>query len=166
MKRIIVGIALVLLVCACVDRSSSAPPPSAESGATPMTQERMEAILRSIASAAKGTPGMLDFTFQGVRLQCISDIQADRMRIIAAIGPVSALTGEQIARILDANFVTSLDARYGASQGILFAAFLHPLSPLTQGELVSAAGQVASLARTFGSTYSAGGFRYNEGEAL
>jgi len=167
MKRIAIGLVLGLLVTACVEPSSSAPPATpGESKAAAMTQERMEQILSDIASESRGTPGMLDFTFQGVRLQCISDVRADRMRIVAAIGPVSELSGDQIARILDANFVTSLDARYGSSQGILFAAFLHPLSALSERELRSAAKQVASLARTFGSSYSAGSLHYNEGEAL
>ena len=82
------------------------------------------------------------------------------MRLIATIAPVADLTAEHIARILEANFHTALDARYATSNGYLYAAFIHPLSPLTEGELGSAVAQVSNLARTFGTTYSSGELVY------
>ena len=82
------------------------------------------------------------------------------MRLIATISPVSELTGEQVARILEANFHSALDARYATSRGYLYAAFIHPLSPLSDAELRSAVAQVANLARTFGTTYSSGELLY------
>jgi hypothetical protein len=86
------------------------------------------------------------------------------MRIISPVVPISALTGEQLAAILNANFHSALDVRYGTSEGILYyAAFIHPLSPLTTVELNSAIRQVSSLVRTFGTTYSSGELRYGDG---
>ena len=59
-----------------------------------------------------------------------------------------------------ANFHTALDGRYATSEGVLYAAFIHPLSPLTEEELASALRQVAALARNFGTTYSSDALLY------
>ena len=122
-----------------------------------MTQESLESILRSIAPEAKGVPGALGFAVSGVQMECISDVKHDRMRLVAVITSVSNLTSEQVGRILEANFHTALDARYATSQGYLYAAFIHPLSPLTEQELRSAVAQISTLATNFGTTYSSGG---------
>jgi hypothetical protein len=132
----------------------------------PMTQEKMENILRAVGSEARGVPGLLEFKIKEVMLVCISDPEHDRMRIIAQIRPVSDLTSEQVAAILEANFHSALDARYATSQGVLYAAFIHPLSSLTEQELRSAAVQVASLTLTFGSSYSSGNLVFGGGRAL
>ncbi|MDE2149210.1 MAG: hypothetical protein KGJ55_05120, partial [Gammaproteobacteria bacterium] len=52
------------------------------------------------------------------------------------------------------NFHTMLDVRYATSDGIVYAAFIHPLSPLHGGEFVSALQQAARAALTFGGTYT------------
>ena len=122
----------------------------------PMTREKMEKILRVIGTEARGVPGLLEFKVKEVVLVCISDPGHDRMRIIAQIRPLSDLTSEQLEAILEANFHSALDARYATSQGILYAAFIHPLSNLTERELRSAAFQVPSPAFTFGPPYSSG----------
>ena len=49
-----------------------------------------------------------------------------------------------------------LDAQYATNEGVLYSAFIHPLSPLTDGEARSAIDQVANLALTFGTTYQSG----------
>jgi hypothetical protein len=126
----------------------------------PMTQTHMESLLRSLAPGAAGVSGALSFKFDGVQIECISDPEHNRMRLVAAIGPVSDLTAEHVARILEANFHTALDARYATSNGYLYAAFIHPLSPLTEGELRSAVSQVSNLAQAFGTTYSSGELVY------
>ena len=111
-------------------------------------------------------PGLLEFTHDGVKMTCISDIEYSRMRIVTPIIRVEELTPEQVAHILEANFHTALDARYATSQGVLYATFIHPLAPLTEAELASAVRQVATLARTFGSSYTSGALSYGGGEAL
>ena len=69
-----------------------------------------------------GRGPVLEFTFQGTRLACVSDREHDRMRIIAPIRRQSELSADQIVRILEANFHTALDARYATSEGVLYAA--------------------------------------------
>lgn len=120
----------------------------------PMTQAHMEDIVRSIGTDSRGRPGFLEFAYSGVQLMCISDKKNNRMRLIAPIGDYSAVSPEQKDLMFAANFHTALDARYAVSQGVLFAAFIHPLSTLDEAEITSAIIQVASLVQTFGTTYS------------
>ncbi len=87
-------------------------------------------------------------------MACISDTLFDRMRLIAPIIEEDQVTEKQKRAMLAANFHTALDARYATSNGVLYAAFIHPLSPLTEEELASAIRQVAALAKNFGTTYS------------
>lgn len=139
-----------------------------ESRIAEMSQAQLEAALHAIDPEAKGNGGAVHFRIDGLELACISDTTHGRMRIISPVVPVSALTGEQIGAILNANFHSALDVRYATSEGILYAAFIHPLGPLTTRELESAIRQVSSLVRTFGTSYSSGELIYRDGggEAL
>lgn len=156
--------ALVLLAVGCTHSPDAAENAEAAPGA--MTRPHMEKLLRGIDENARGVPGLLEFSYGGVTMTCISDIEFGRMRIVAPIVSVEELTAEQVAHILEANFHTALDARYATSQGVLYAAFIHPLAPLDEEELASAVRQVATLARTFGNEYSSGELQYGGGEAL
>ena len=57
---------------------------------------------------------------------------------------------------MEANFHSALDARYAISDGILWAAFIHPLQELTKDQVISAISQVYSTVQTFGTYYSSG----------
>lgn len=141
----------------------SAPAPSAQSKpTTAMTRELLEQIVRSMGKRVEGSPGALEFSFNGVRLVCISDTNHDRMRIIAPIIGVSTLSSLHVASILEANFHSSLDARYATSKGTLYALFVHPLSSLRVEELESAIRQVSELSRSFGTTYTSGELSYGQ----
>ena len=62
--------------------------------------------------------------------------------------------------LLQANFGNTLDARYALREGMLYAVYLHPLSSLTLRDLEAALGQVASLVRNFGTSFSATGVQH------
>ena len=49
---------------------------------------------------------------------------------------------------------------------MLYAAFIHPLGPLTEAELVSAVRQVSSLASSFGTGYTSGELVFGGGQPL
>lgn len=116
----------------------------------------LDRVVRDAGASVRGGDGVWEFDIDGVRMACITDVRFDRMRLIAPICDEDELTEEQRKAVLEANFHTALDARYATSEGVLYAAFIHPLSSLTSEELRSAVGQVASLVETFGSTYSSG----------
>jgi hypothetical protein len=101
-------------------------------------------------------PGYVLFIYNQVRMALVSDVAHDRMRIIAPVERYENLSEEQITKVMEANFHSALDARYGLSNGLLYSAYIHPLSPLTTDQLQDAMDQVSTLAQTFGTGYSSG----------
>ncbi|MEO0975570.1 MAG: hypothetical protein AAFX85_20965, partial [Pseudomonadota bacterium] len=72
---------------------------------------------------------------------------------------------ELLRRLMQANFDTALDARYAIARNTVWATFIHPLSPLSEEELLSALAQTISIARSYGSTYSSGVWAFGGGDA-
>ena len=131
---------------------------------SPMSQARLEDSIAAIATEFEGRPGFVEFAVDGVRVYCISDPHHDRMRLIAPIVSLREVDAGLLRVLLAANYHSSLDARYAASQGIVYAAYLHPLSTLSEAELESALSQVVSLVQTFGSSFSSGELHFGESE--
>lgn len=126
-----------------------------------MKQSQMEAIIKLMAERAKGQPGYLQFDFHGVSMHLISDAYHNRMRIIAPITAYDQLQEEQKEAMLIANFHSSLDTRYAVSDGIVYAAYVHPLAELTDEQVKSAMRQIASAVLSFGSEYTSGELQFN-----
>lgn len=150
-------LALGLLTAGQLEGASADETSSGESGEkgeeSGMTIQLIEDIIREAATKIEGDEGAWQFVYSGTRMMCIADLNFDRMRIIAPIIDQTDMTEEQMLSVLDANFHTALDARYATNEGILYSAFIHPLSALQNDQLRSALDQVANLVSTFGSTY-------------
>lgn len=127
-----------------------------------MNQEKLEKIIKDKAGTSEGANGQVLFTYDEIPMALLSDTNYDRMRIIAPIVKQEEVTQEQMYAVLDANFHSALDARYATSNGILYATFIHPLSPLTQDQVESALRQVAALVHNFGTSYSSGELIYGQ----
>jgi len=125
-----------------------------------MDQADMERYIAGRTEVEQHQPGYVLFTFNQVQMAAISDVSHDRMRIIAPILSYDELDESAKDSIMEANFRSALDARYGVSNGVLYAAYIHPLSPLTEQELASAMSQVANLVLTYGESYSSGELIY------
>lgn len=125
-----------------------------------MTQGAMENIVASRVDVISQKRGYLVFRYKKIRMLLISDVKHDRMRIIAPITEYPALTTKIKDAAMESNFHLALDARYGVSKGVLYSAYIHPMSPLTKQQVVNALDQVSNLARTFGSTYSSGSLTF------
>ena len=121
-----------------------------------MTLGTLQGILKETVENLKGESGQWRFTYAGVEMALLTSLPHDRMRIVAPIGPEVQLTDQQRKRMLEANFHSALDVRYATSNGRVYAAYIHPLSPLHREEIQSALRQVAELVKTFGMTYSSG----------
>ena len=143
MKPGALGLGLLLAAISC---ATTAP--------GPMSQETLAKHIEEIAGNARTSSNVVKFQYRGVSIACVSDVTHDRMRLIAPIAESESLEASQLEILLTANFHTTLDARYALSNGIVYAAFLHPLSALDRAQLESAMRQVAALARNFGSSYS------------
>lgn len=123
------------------ERPSHAPPA--------MTLANLRGILKETVENLKGESGQWRFTYAGVEMALLTSLPHDRMRIVAPIGPEVQLTDQQRKRMLEANFHSALDVRYATSNGLVYAAYIHPLSPLHHEEIQSALRQAAELVKTF-----------------
>ena len=130
------------------------------------TVENLESILQEATTRLEGVKGRWTFTFEDVSMAVMVDLDHDRMRIIAPIVEVDKIAQDQFQKMLEANFHSALDTRYCISNNVVYAAFIHPLSPLHDTEFASALMQVANLAKTFGSTYSSGEMQYQSSKGL
>lgn len=144
------SIAVLVLWTAAVASTAQEAPRGA------MTQQRLHEIIAATGRNVRIEGNVAAFQLGEVELLSISDPNADRMRIIAPVKRIEEAAPEEILAAMHANFHSALDARYAISQGIIFSAFLHPLSPLTAEQVVSAIRQVASARETFGTSYSSG----------
>lgn len=130
-----------------------------------MTPERMLEIVQAIDPEAAQQGTLIQVTIEEIPVLIVFDPRADRMRAITPIRSAEGLAPEDLQRMMQSNFDTSLDARYAVAQGKLWAAFIHPLSPLDKNGLLSGLGQVVNLALTYGSTYSSGALAFGGGDS-
>lgn len=127
-----------------------------------ITQDEMEKLVIGVVKVDAAKKGYVVFEYKNVKMALVSDINHDRMRIIAPITKYSELTLDQLQKLMESNFHRALDARYAESNDILYSAFIHPMSPLSEAVLISALDQVATLALTFGTSYTSGELSYGE----
>ena len=121
-----------------------------------MTGSMLEGIIREAATDFRIENTVMEFKYRDVAMACLFDRAQNRMRIVAPITAVSELSPKEMGIILEANFHTALDGRYATSNGVLYAAYIHPLSMLQRKDVHSALRQVASLVSTFGTSYTSG----------
>ena len=145
MKRLATTLSSVFMIFGCATNTPEV-----------MSQNSLAMHIQEIAGGAEVSQNVVEFRYEGVGIACVSDENHDRMRLIAPIATLDAAEASRLEVLLIANFHTTLDARYAISDGVIYAAFLHPLSTLTRPQLESAIRQVASLSLNFGSSYSSG----------
>lgn len=132
-----------------------------------MTLDRLDKLVRAVDDKAERLPdgGRWKLRVAKVPLLIITDKPRDRMRILVGIAKVSSLDQAKLTRLMQANFDTALDARYAVARGVLFATYIHPLSPLTDKQFLSGLGQTVNLARTYGTLYSSGALTFGGGDS-
>lgn len=121
-----------------------------------MTPKILLETIQSYGEDVKDEGNLISFMYKGINLYCVFDQKADRMRLISPIVEVEKVPEEALIIALQANYHTVLDARYAIGDGIVYSAFIHPLSPLSKVELQSAIRQVSTAALTFGDQYTSG----------
>lgn len=158
---------LLLLATAtfAADEPGAPPPPAAAEQVPVMTNTRLETLIRRIDGNAQGRPGFWTFTVDGRPVAVITDEKAGRMRIISAVAKTDTLPPDRLHRLMQANFDSTLDARYAIAKGTLWSAFVHPLAALSDTLFLSALGQVVNLTLTYGSTYSSGALVFQGGDS-
>ncbi|MEX0351258.1 MAG: hypothetical protein AB3N15_17685 [Paracoccaceae bacterium] len=130
-----------------------------------MTYERLGRIIFALDPEAQPNGPGFQFVIEGVPVLVVTDPQADRMRAMVPIRNAGDLTSEDLIRMMQANFDSALDARYAIANGTLWAAFIHPLSPLEKNQFISGLGQTVNVAKTYGTLYSGGAVQYGGGDS-
>lgn len=124
--------------------------------ASEMTQQRLHQLLGEQVKNVEVNGNRVSFDYNQSEMLCISDENANRMRIISPIALVSDVPVDALLIAMAANFHSALDARYAIGDGTVYAAYIHPLSSLTEEQLISAIQQVANAKANFGTSYSSG----------
>lgn len=119
-----------------------------------MNNQKLEELLTAQSDSIQGVPGRWQILLNEMPMIILTDETNDRMRIIAPIIESAKLDEGLLLDCLTANFHSALDVKYAVSDGLLWSAYVHPLSPLTEMELESALKQVYAAAVTFGTTFS------------
>ncbi len=170
MTRLILAIVLALFpLTALAQETTTEPPenaaPDISEQQQPMTLERLDQIVRALDPEAESDGRLWRFQIANVPILIVTDIASDRMRAFAPVREAKDLSPEDMARVLQANFDTALDARYGIAKDTLWSIFIHPLSPLEKDQFISGLGQVVNLAASYGTLYSGGGLQYGDGDS-
>ncbi|MEM0986692.1 MAG: type III secretion system chaperone [Pseudomonadota bacterium] len=126
---------------------------------------RLLAFVSEIDESADLQANGAIFEVEDVQLRLVFDLNADRMRVMTPVAPVSEITPDELFRLMQANFDSALDARYAIAQDAVWSTFIHPLSSLTTEDFASGIAQAVNLVKTYGSSYSSGALVFGEGDS-
>ena len=122
-----------------------------------MNNERLETLLKSVATIREGQLGAWTAVFEGRLVIVLTDEANNRMRVITPIIESKKLDDAALKRLMEANFESALDARYALFKDYLWSVYVHPLAELSGAQFLDALNQVKQLADTFGDSYSSTG---------
>lgn len=131
----------------------------------PMTAQRLHGILQTIDADARTRGISTELTIEDIPVLVIVDAASDRMRAMVPIRSADAIAPEEMLRLMQANFDTTLDARYAVAQGRLWGVYIHPLAALKREQLLSGLIQTVNLARTYGQGYTGGAQHFGGGDS-
>jgi len=140
--------------------ASTAQDPKAIQSEGPMTNARLERILKTLEPSVKGGHGQWQMVREEVPVMVLTDESHNRMRVIAPAAEVGKVNQQIVMTMMEANFARALDARYAVFQGIVWAAFIHPLDSLRERDLISGLQQVITLVKTTGTTFSSSDLQF------
>ena len=158
-------LALGSLATAVDERQKPKPESVPKAKPVGMNNAKLDALIRRIDKNTQGRPGFWELNVEGRVIAVITDEKSDRMRIISAVAKADEVKTETLQRLMQANFDSTLDARYSIAKGTLWSAFIHPLASLSEAEFLSGLGQVVNLSLTYGTSYSSGAVVFNGGDS-
>ncbi len=129
-----------------------------------MDNQRMQTIIESLSDRIEGDLGYWSFDVESRKVVVITDVDADRMRIMTAVLETNELAAEEAGALLAANFDRALDARYALARGYVWSLFIHPLSPLTEAQFIDGVSQVVTLAENYGTSYTSTNLVFGGGQ--
>ncbi len=125
--------------------------------------DALDRFIREFTDEVEGGNGRWAFAVQGVTIMVLADRAANRMRIMTPVAEVVNFEDGEYQRLMEANYDRALDARYAISGGVLWSAFIHPMSTLTHEQFDDGLNQVVRLAANFGTSYASTDMRFAPG---
>lgn len=159
-NRVIVSVFLFGWVMLAVAQERATP-----AEAYQMDNARLESLIARVDKDYQGREGLWEFQLEGVPLRVVTDKNANRMRIYAPIIKADSIDKDKLYRLMQANFDSTLDARYAIAQGMLWGTFIHPLSSLTDQNFLSGIGQTVNIVISYGNAYSSGVLTFGGGDS-
>ena len=146
-------------------KSKTSAPESSVNSATvaPMTNDRLDGLIRQTSKTVKGEAGYWQFNIGGRDILVITDARHNRMRIMSPVAAQDQLDKAELIRLLEANFASALDSKYALRDGTLWSVFTHPLAELTDEQFLDCMAQVANLADNFGRSYASSNLTFGGG---
>jgi len=114
----------------------------------------LERFIREYTDEVEGGDGRWAFEIEGIAVMVMADQAADRMRIMTPVARVADFEEGEYQRLLEANYDRALDARYAINAGLLWSAFIHPMSSLSHEQFDDGLVQTVRLSANFGTTYA------------
>jgi len=130
---------------------------------TPMTNQRLDGLIRNSSKTVKGQLGYWQLNIGGRDILVITDTAHNRMRIMTPVAAQDQLDKAELTRLLEANFGSALDAKYALRENTLWSVFTHPLAELSEEQFLDCMAQVANLAGNFGSSYASSNLIFGGG---
>jgi hypothetical protein len=119
-----------------------------------MTHSTLGRLLERVLTDLEGSEGFWHGQRSDVTVYVISDVEHDRMRIMAPVGELRVKDAGFLTILLRANFDRALDAKYALRKRELWSVFMHPLSTIVPDDLGTFVDQVVRLVKNTGSTYA------------
>ena len=119
-----------------------------------MTHSTLGRLLERLLEDIEGQEGFWHGQRDDVTVYVVSDLEHDRMRIMAPIGELRVNDSGFLSILLQANFDRALDAKYALRKKELWSVFMHPLSTVVPDDLGLYIDQVVRLVKNTGSTYA------------
>jgi len=138
---------------------------AAQAQDAPMTVERMAQIVADLDPDATVTASGFELVLEDIPILIVVAPGADRMRAMVPIAGIEDVSPEEMLRMMQANFDTSLDGRYAVAQGRVWGVYIHPLASLEREQFLSGIAQTVNLARTYGSLYTGGANVFGQGDS-
>ena len=148
-----IAAACLLLLIASVGAEPPVPE-QAEQVEGPTDYAALDRFIREYTDEVEGGHGRWAFEVGGVAVMVMADRAADRMRIMTPVAREADFNDGEYRKLLESNFDRALDARYALSGGVLWSAFIHPMSSLSHDQFDDGLDQVIRLSGTFGTTYT------------
>lgn len=130
-----------------------------------MTLEKMAKIVKALDANAVVQGAAMQLKVAGVSITIVADTKANRMRAFSAFKTLDGIDGQQLYRMMQANFDAALDARYAVAKGHVISVFLHPFAELGKDQFIEGVGQVVNLVKTFGTAYTSGAMTFGGGDS-